>query len=214
MPIVFVAAIDDFAIVDGQSFVYDVITSKIDVSVSRNDYSVDTFHIVGYQFSTNNTVEINVTHVELESLNYTISCDNITYNFSLYTRFREFEADASVFFYRFSSESLIISYAFQGSFSRFGTLTKTIYSFGFPLNYNLYFFIPPKESTWEYLQEISQLQKTNPINTIYPNPSIQYMALILNSSYQEQNGLAILDNYIHASYEDTLAKGIINNGCK
>jgi hypothetical protein len=214
IPNLAVHSTDDFAIIDGQSFVYDVITSKIDVSVSRNDFSVDTFHIAGHQFSTEKSVEITITDVELENLNYSISCEDITYNFSLYI-FDQFRPDASLFFYRFSTDSLYISYAFQDSLSRHGTLTLSTYSRGFPLNYNILFFIPPKESTWEYLQEISQLQQTDPLNPLFHIPSISpYTNLILNSSYQEQNGFAILDNYIQVSFEGTFSKGIINSGCK
>ncbi|NHJ38995.1 MAG: hypothetical protein FK731_03105 [Asgard group archaeon] len=211
--IIFVSADDDFAIVDGQSFVYDFITSKIDVTVKHNDFSVDTFHIAGNQFSIEKSIKITVTHVELESLNYSITCEDITFNTSLYTFDNYFRILTSEFFYRFSFESLTISNSFQDSLSRFGTLTKTIYSKGFPVNYNIYFFIPPKESTWEFLQEISQNQKTDPINPIYPSTR-QYLDLVLNSSYEESNGLAILENYIQASVESDFYKGTINNGCK
>lgn len=213
-PLVFVSAEDDFAIIDDQSFTYDIITSKIDVSVNRNDFSIDTFHVAGYQFSTSQSIEINVTYVELEALNYSITCDDVTFNTSLYVSSIGFEAWASMFFYKFSTESVFIPKSFQGSYSSYGTLSQGSYSSGFPLNYNILYFIPPKISTWDFLQEISQRQSTNPYFYSQSTPvSEKYGDLILNSSYSEQNDLVILENYVYAYLIEFEIEGIINNGC-
>jgi hypothetical protein len=204
-----VSAEDDFAIVDGQSFVYDVITSKIDVSVSRLDLLVDAFQFGEHQFSSNNSVEITVTSVKWNSLNYSITCDNITYNTTYYDQ----ENSRTYYFHRFIGNSPTISLIFQETYADYGILTPCYYSNGIPLDHETRFFIPHEESTWEHLQEISNQLNIDPYLEYTPTTDA-FSNLILNSSYAEQNGLAILENYIQASIEYSSAKGKISNGSK
>lgn len=190
---------------DGQSFVYNVITCELNVTLDRKDYFVDTFQFKQQQYPAQTDVEIAVNASNDNNINYTQTIGTDNYNIKFPYLVDMAYSYVYVLTDYYSDYALDIASIIMSDYDESSNFSSSSYGSGLLLE--LAYFLPPNETIWNTFQTIS----SNQLNT--SNYDEIVFDIIVQSSYTEQNGFVYLESYINCKiYERDYYDGKLNNG--
>ncbi|MBN1329563.1 MAG: hypothetical protein JXA54_08830 [Candidatus Heimdallarchaeota archaeon] len=189
----------------GQSFVYNVLTSNLNVTLDRKDYFVDTFQFEQQQYPAQTDVEIVVNASNYNNINYTQTIGTDSYNIKFPYLVDMAYSYVYVLTDYYSDYALDIASTIMSDYIEEGNFSSSSYGSGLLLE--LAYFLPPNETIWSIFQTIS----SNQLNT--SNYDEIVFDIIVQSSYTEQNGFVYLESYINCKiYKRDYYDGKLNNG--
>ncbi|NHJ48498.1 MAG: hypothetical protein FK733_12000 [Asgard group archaeon] len=198
-----VQSADDYSILEGKTFVYDVVASSIKATVSGKHFSIEAFQLNEIQFSINNFLEMSYTSYDYPFVHFSLSCDGQDFNFA----FIDSDIWKNVIFDYYMLQSYGIAILFQQAFENTGNLSTSPFAIGLDLKMMLYFVIA-NQTTWDQFQDLSiwyaSLSLDDPEN---------YVSFFSNSTYYELNDIAYFEGFLQTTdYTSGGHEGTANHG--
>ncbi len=189
----------------GQSFVYNVVTTNMNVTLEGKDYSVNSFLFNGEQYPSNSDVEITVDSINDSEVNYTQTIASDNYNICFPYSSEYMGVYLLVLLSYYHGFPLFIASRIMEDYDEYGNFSSAYYSRG--LQFELVYFIPDNETIWNVFESLS---------TGFQNQSNYNSKISLvnsQTSYTEENGLIYFESYVnYLIYERELYDGELNNG--
>ncbi|MEA2071129.1 MAG: choice-of-anchor S family protein [Asgard group archaeon] len=140
--------------INGESFIYEIITSDLYSSINSEEFNVSSFQFGGHQFS-GGPVEISVTGVTDDAVNYTTSCQNVSINETIFDK-STFDVKSLFMFFisYYYLYVMSVGRSIHDSFSSAGNFSSIFYSDGLSLDLMMY-FIGTGESNWNFLENLA-----------------------------------------------------------
>ncbi|MFW9924123.1 MAG: choice-of-anchor S family protein [Candidatus Thorarchaeota archaeon] len=174
----------------GETFVYNVIASELNVTLKNQDYFVDSYQYEYQQFPAHTDISMEVTSVDDEDINYTQTVGETSFNTS-YPYYPEFY---EIFFVGILSHYFGLSYYIASGISydynEFGNFSGSFFASGLAIY--LSFFLPLNDTVWESIEDAT-IFYNNASN--YSNNNFYHDLSALQFTYNEIEGFIYIEGW-------------------
>lgn len=199
------AADDGFAIIDGEAFSYEVITSDVYALIDDNEFTSSAFQLNGEQFNVSDALNVTVSGASISDINYTVACKNTEINHTVTNdnyHLYSIEFLISYYYLYVLQIATTIESGYSSADGNFSTMTLANGLLIDPLS----FFVGDFANNWIYLEQLA-IDMNSTTNVLYSNATF----LPASTFYYESNNLVRFESFFYSRLKSSILDAEVSN---